>query len=84
MAVSLVMKILPVCYKKHPYHSDVFFGCLLLSSVPSSTNLLTLRDKRELSNPTSVRFSVKIRILLRLRGPTVLHLDDVYGGNEAA
>ena len=38
------------------------FGCLLLSSVPTSTNLLTLRDKRELSNPTSVRFSVKIRI----------------------
>ena len=38
------------------------FGCLLLSSISTSTNLLTLRGKRELSNPTSVRFSVKIRI----------------------
>ena len=39
------------------------FGCLLLCSILTSTNLLTLRDKRELSNPTSVRVRVKIRIV---------------------
>ena len=38
------------------------FGGLLPSSIPTSTNLLTLRDKRELSNPTSLRFSVKISL----------------------
>ena len=50
LAVSLVIKILPVCYKKHPYHSYGFLGCLLLSSILTSTNLLTLQDKRELKS----------------------------------
>ena len=51
MAVSLVIKkILPVCYKKHPYHSYVFLGCLLRSSILTSTNQLTLQDERELKS----------------------------------
>ena len=44
MAVS---KILPVCYKKHSYHSGLCLPCLL-SSIPMSTDRLTSSDKREI------------------------------------
>ena len=46
-----------MCYKKHPYHSYVFLGCLLLSSILTSTNLLPLRDKRELKSHVCLRQS---------------------------
>ena len=45
LAVSLVIKILRVCYKKHPYHSYVFLGWLLLLS----SGLMSTDQERVLS-----------------------------------